>query len=181
MVYYATFAFNLIDIAPQSMLEIAVVTIIFFFSAFYNAQIYAEFYVQRRNQTIQNQYFFEVLSNAHHNSKILRMPNTLADTIIETITKTFKYKLQQNEHEEFLSNITPYLKFKVHMNLTSQIMENSLFALIKVGGSNLQQNILYDFTKYGQVFLFQPEAIVIKQGHRTKFSQDEYLRLLFVS
>ena len=49
MVYYATFAFNLIDIAPQSMLEIAVVTIIFFFSAFYNAQIYAEFYVQRRN------------------------------------------------------------------------------------------------------------------------------------
>ena len=45
MVYYATFAFNLIDIAPQSMLEIAVVTFIFLFSAFYNAQIYAEFYV----------------------------------------------------------------------------------------------------------------------------------------
>ena len=37
MVYYATFAFNLIDIAPQSMLEIAVVTFIFLFSAFYNA------------------------------------------------------------------------------------------------------------------------------------------------
>ena len=67
------------------------------------------------------------------------------------------------------------------MNLTSQIIENSLFTLTKIGGSNLQQKILYDFTKYGQVFLFQPEAIVIKQGHRTKFNQDEYLRLLFIS
>ena len=37
MVYYATFAFNLIDIAPRSMLEIAVVTFLFIASAFYNA------------------------------------------------------------------------------------------------------------------------------------------------
>ena len=52
MVYYAAFAFNMIDISPQTMLEIAVVTIIFVFSAFYNAQIYAEFYVQRSHQTV---------------------------------------------------------------------------------------------------------------------------------
>ena len=37
MVYYATFAFNLVDIAPRTTLEIAVVTALFIGSAFYNA------------------------------------------------------------------------------------------------------------------------------------------------
>ena len=36
-VYHATFAFNLVDIAPRSSLEIGVVTAIFIASAFYNA------------------------------------------------------------------------------------------------------------------------------------------------
>ena len=37
MVYHACFAFNLVDIAPRSSLEIGVVTTLFIASAFYNA------------------------------------------------------------------------------------------------------------------------------------------------
>ena len=49
MVYHATFSFNLVDIAPNSAREILAVTILFIVTAFYNAQIYGEFFVQRSN------------------------------------------------------------------------------------------------------------------------------------
>ena len=49
MVYHATFAFNLVDIGPRSALELTVITFLFIASAFYNAQIYGEFYTQRQN------------------------------------------------------------------------------------------------------------------------------------
>ena len=49
MLYYATLAFTLKDIGPQATLEIAVATFIFLVSVFYTAQIFAEFYVLRKN------------------------------------------------------------------------------------------------------------------------------------
>ena len=75
------------------MLELAVVTGLFIASAFYNAQIYGEFYVQRQNQTMQEQVYLSILNNAHDQCNKLSIPRDTADRIVDTITKTFRYKL----------------------------------------------------------------------------------------
>ena len=60
-------------------------------------------------------------------------------------------------------------------------MNNSLLSLVKISGENLSQKILFDLTKFGQVFLYSPEAVVIRQGTRTKFNQEDFVKHLMIN
>ena len=91
----------------------------------------------------------------------LSTSSEMTNRIVDQITKTFSYKLYQIEHEAFLAVISPTLRFKVHMNLVEQMFDSSLFHLMKGGGMDKYNEILFDLTRCGEVFLYQPETIVI--------------------